>query len=295
VTAPETPADKPAATATAMTTTGAAAGAAAGAGGQLPVEPLDPVILAEVLETLAGRLEGLEALVQTLASRALASPAGGPWTWQHLSPAQTRELLSRLREWVDWLAARYDLRGEAHGIPPCWYHHPVAVEELTALMVAWQGAYSAKETQPSDALVSWHDRWLWPTLHRLNMQLRVWARCTGGNHTPPPGRAALTDGKAFERFLDEPGAELGSAGVPGCARTTAALDREQVAALLVAGEAIALLPDDRDTPIRCHGRWHAIEDGQPDEHWLPVDEERQAQLEQLFARLGEVSRPGGGR
>jgi len=293
VTAPEIPPDKPPATATTGATTGPAAGAAAGVGEQLPVEPLDPLILAEVLETLAGRLECLEALVHTLVSRALASPAGGPWTWQHLSPAQTRELLIRLRGWVDWLAARYDLRGEAHGIPPCWYQHPVAVEELTALMVAWQGAYSPKETQPTDALVSWHDRFLWPTLHRLNMQLRVWARCTGGNHTPRPGRAALTDGKAFERFLDEPGAELGSGVVPVCARATAALDREQVAALLVAGEALALLPD-RDTPIRCHGRWHAIEDGQPDEHWLPVDEERHAQLEQLFTRLGEVNRPGGG-
>jgi hypothetical protein len=51
----------------------------------------------------------------------------------------------------------------------------VAVEELTALMVAWKAAYSQKEAAPSEALVNWHDRWLWPTLHRLNIQLRVCA------------------------------------------------------------------------------------------------------------------------
>ena len=42
-------------------------------------------------------------------------------------------------------------------------------------MVAWKAAYSQKEAAPSEALVNWHDRWLWPTLHRLNIQLRVCA------------------------------------------------------------------------------------------------------------------------
>lgn len=154
------------------------------AGHELPVEPLDPIMVAEVLEALAGRLESLESLVAAVTDQLVAAPPGGPWAWQHLGAAQTRALLKELRDWVDWLIRRYELRGEAETIPPCWFLHPVAVEELTALMVAWTAAYSQKEITPSDALAGWHDRWLWPTLHRLNVQLHVWTKCTGGSHAP---------------------------------------------------------------------------------------------------------------
>jgi hypothetical protein len=154
------------------------------AGQELPVEPLDPIMVAEVLEALAGRLESLESLVAAVTDQLVAAPPGGPWAWQHLGAAQTRALLKEVRDWVDWLIGRYELRGEAETIPPCWFLHPVAVEELTALMVAWKAAYSQKEIAPSEALVNWHDRWLWPTLHRLNVQLHVWAKCTGGSHAP---------------------------------------------------------------------------------------------------------------
>jgi hypothetical protein len=83
-------------------------------------------------------------------------------------------------------------------IPPCWFLHPVAVEELTALMVAWKAAYSQKQTAPSDSPVNWHDRWLWPTLHRLNVQLACGTN--GGTHTPSrPG--PLPDEASFTSFL----------------------------------------------------------------------------------------------
>src|ERR1035437_2789780 len=104
------------------------------AGQELPVEPLDPIMVAEVLEALAGRLESLESLVAAVTDQLVAAPPGGPWAWQHLGAAQTRALLKEVRDWVDWLILRYELRGEAETIPPCWFLHPVAVEELTALM-----------------------------------------------------------------------------------------------------------------------------------------------------------------
>ena len=165
-----------------------------------PVEPLDPVIVADVLETLAIRQEALEHAFDSL-SRRLGATKDGPWTWRTLGPARTRELFIELRDWVDWLVPRYDLRGEHHTIPPCWYRHPVAVEELTALMVAWRAAYSVDEAAPSDALINWHDRWLWPTLHRLNTQSRTWAKCTGGTHRDPPPLDPPT-GPEFSNFLD---------------------------------------------------------------------------------------------
>ena len=45
-----------------------------------------------------------------------------------------------LREWVDWLNVRYFSTG-IFQILPCWYRHPAAVEELTALWAAWMSVY----------------------------------------------------------------------------------------------------------------------------------------------------------
>ena len=160
----------------------------AGDGAELAVQPLDPVLLAEVLEALALRLESLEGLVAAVTDQLVEAPAGGPWSWRQLGPSQTRALFTELRDWVDWLIARYELRGEAETIPPCWFLHPVAVEELTALMVDWRAGYSQKGTAPSDALAGRHDRWLWPTLHRLEAgSCRVRAD-PGGGHDPLRGR-----------------------------------------------------------------------------------------------------------
>jgi hypothetical protein len=170
-------------------------------GEELAVEPLDPIMVAEVLQALAGRLESLEGLLEAMTDQLVAAPAGGPWSWRHLGPSQTRALFVELRDWVDWLIGRYELRGEAETIPPCWFLHPVAVEELTALMVAWKATYSQKQTAPSDALVNWHDRWLWPTWHRLNIQLRVWTKCTGGSHAPLRPAPPVTDEASFTSFL----------------------------------------------------------------------------------------------
>jgi hypothetical protein len=259
------------------------------AGEELPVEPLDPIMVAEVLEALAGRLESLEALVAAMTDRLVEAPAGGPWAWRHLGPSQTRALFTQLRDWVDWLITRYELRGEAEAIPPCWFLHPVAVEELTALMVAWKAAYPQKVTTPSDALAGWHDRWLWPTLHRLNLQLRVWAKCTGGSHTPSRPAPPATDDASFTSFLAESGPRTDPARhtEPADAR-----DRTAVQALLASGEAVSLLPDDPWSPIRYRDHWYAVSDGAHDELWWPVKDERGAQLNLMASRLALTGRPG---
>jgi len=260
-------------------------------GEELPVEPLDPVMVAEVLEALAGRLESLEALVEAMTNQLLESPAGGPWAWRHLTGSQTRALLTQLRDWVDWLITRYELRGEAETIPTCWFGHPVAVEELTALMVAWKAAYSQTATAPSDALAGWHDRWLWPTLHRLNIQLHVWGKCTGGAHTESRPAPPVTDEKSFEWFLAKlwPRVDEERHTEPADA-----LNKATVKELVSSGEAVALLPGDQWSPIRYSGRWYAVPDGTHDESWRPVDDERGAQLDLMASRLNRSGRPGAG-
>lgn len=58
-------------------------------------------------------------------------------------------------------------------------------------------------------------RWLWPTLHRLNVQLRVWNKCTGGIHTPSRPGLLLTDEASFTSFLAEAAAKIDSAHETG--------------------------------------------------------------------------------
>ena len=258
-------------------------------GEDLPVEPLDPIMLAEVLEALAGRLASLEVLVAAMTDQLIEAPAGGPWSWRHLGPSQTRALFTELRDWVDWLITRYELRGEAETIPPCWFLHPVAVEELTALMVAWKSAYSQTVTAPSDALVNWHDRWLWPCLHRLNVQLRVWGKCTGGAHAESRPAPPVTDEAPFISFLAGAGSRIEESRRTGLADT---LNREAVDSVLSSGAAVALLPDDPWSPIRYRDRWYCVTDGLPDQLWRPVDDERHAQLNLMVSRLTLAGPPG---
>ena len=59
--------------------------------GELAVEPLDPVMLAEVLEALAGRLGSLEVLVAAMTDQFVEAPAGGPWSWRQIGRASCRE------------------------------------------------------------------------------------------------------------------------------------------------------------------------------------------------------------
>ena len=259
--------------------------------GELAVEPLDPVMLAEVLEALAGRLGSLEVLVAAMTDQLVDAPSGGPWSWRHLGPAQTRSLFTELRDWVNWLITRYELRGEAETIPPCWFLHAVAVEELTALMVAWKAAYFQREIGPSDALVIWHDRWMWPTLHRLNLQLRVWAKCTGGAHAESRPGPPVTEEASFTSVLADAGARIDAAP---CTGLDDALDRDAVELVLLGREAVALLPGDPWSPIRYRDRWYAVPDGMPAELWRPLDDERQAQLNLMASRLTLAGHPGSG-
>jgi hypothetical protein len=148
-----------------------------------PLEPLDPVLLAETLAALSDRLSAQEDLLAALVERLDRDEApSGKWTWRHLTKPQAEKLLAELTDWVTWLVDRYQLDHTRHQIPPCWAEHPVAVEELTGLMVSWKAAYTGPDRPPSDNLIAWHDRWLWPCLTRINEGLQIWNRCRAGQH-----------------------------------------------------------------------------------------------------------------
>lgn len=77
-----------------------------------------------------------------------------PICWPAYTPDNQHLLLEDLITWVDWVARHYSL--DRRQIPECWDQHWELIEELAALHLAWEGAYSS--TAHADAPLSWHER-----------------------------------------------------------------------------------------------------------------------------------------
>jgi hypothetical protein len=173
---------------------------------QPAVEALDPMLLAETLSELTERLNLVEQILGEVVEALESGIAHGPWAWANLDSEEQRALFEELREWVDWLVMRYHVSDEAYRLQPCWYRHPVAVEELTALMVAWKAEYSRPKA--STGLTSWHAQSLWPCLLRLNHDLKLFAACQrAGAHVAKDVDAPVTDAVDFATFLGAPRAK----------------------------------------------------------------------------------------
>ncbi|WP_410570356.1 hypothetical protein [Amycolatopsis sp. cmx-4-61] len=151
-------------------------------------------VLATRVESLD---EALQALEESLIERVnLARPSR--WAWEFLTQDETAQLWRETRWFVDYLTRRYPLVSEV-SIPPCWYRHTVAVDELSDLYAAWREAYCSS-SRPSTAMTAWRDRWLWPALNRLATYAN-WRECKETRrHVEPSARQDLTDDE-FDRFV----------------------------------------------------------------------------------------------
>lgn len=69
------------------------------------------------------------------------------------TPRDQALLLEELDLWVDWLTDRYRL--DHRTVPHCWHEHPELLEELSAVHLAWQGAYVS--TAAPDEALRWHE------------------------------------------------------------------------------------------------------------------------------------------
>lgn len=151
---------------------------------------------------LSKRLDTVDQNIDLLVDILTIQP-GGPWTWELLEREAKDALFTQLFEFVTWLEERYlqHLKRDDYPLPACWFEHPVAVELLTALMVARMSVYQAAATIASSALVEWHERCLWPTFARLR-ELGVFTNCTRvKKHEPEAPRALTSDTDAFALFL----------------------------------------------------------------------------------------------
>ncbi|TFH68157.1 hypothetical protein [Cellulomonas sp. HD19AZ1] len=155
---------------------------------------------------LLPKLEEHQEAIDAILSLLEAAP-GGPWAWDKLTGAALRDLWLKLGEWVAWLEQRYliALSSDTYELARCWWRHPIAVELLTALMVAHWATYSAKVQVPSFALVDWHTRAFEPVFATLKA-MRVFNNCKDG-HTDPT-RSPKHDPATFVAWVDEVAPEV---------------------------------------------------------------------------------------
>lgn len=134
------------------------------------------VLLEEVAKSFASITQDLQA-VQTRRIPTVADTQDVLFRdWRELGAEEAGALWGELEDWLGWLHSRYPLRGR---LPACWWRHPAAVEEVTALYRAWRAAYGdphAARYLPLD----WHARWLPAALERI----RAWvpSSCRAGQH-----------------------------------------------------------------------------------------------------------------
>lgn len=125
-----------------------------------------------VTQQVGNHEEALEWVLEELGAggkKPKAKPVA--WSWRHATGGQRQALWNELHGFVEWVNSRYFAREYTGGIAPCWYRHPKAVEELTAMWAAWHAAYH-DHRKPSPDAADWHNRTLWPGMERLEAEFR---------------------------------------------------------------------------------------------------------------------------
>ncbi|RSM80604.1 hypothetical protein DL991_10870 [Amycolatopsis sp. WAC 01375] len=148
-------------------------------------------------EELTALHTGFHKLEKTLVDQTnVAQPSR--WAWEFLNRDAAAQLWKETRWFVDYLTRRYPFGTEV-SLPPCWYRHTIAVDELSDLYAAWREAYCGSD-RPSSAMTAWRDRWLWPCLTRLAAHAN-WRECKESRrHVEPIARQDPTDSE-FESFV----------------------------------------------------------------------------------------------
>lgn len=118
-----------------------------------------------------------------------------PWNWDALGPEEASSQWRTLFDWLRRLAERYEL---AETLPACWWRHGAMVEELTALWVAWVGAYEDAGAGP-DMPLKWHEDFA-----SARARIGDWNRlgCGPNHHRESEALEAEQDEEAFAAFVD---------------------------------------------------------------------------------------------
>ena len=83
-------------------------------------------------------------------------------------------------------------------VKPCWYRHPLAVDQLAACYLAWSAAYleDALPTAPAE----WHDRWFPHLMRLVDADTKA---CTARKHDEGEELApSVHEREHFEAFIE---------------------------------------------------------------------------------------------
>jgi hypothetical protein len=127
----------------------------------------------ELAATVAALQEALAALSE--------EEENARWSWFELSPDEATKALSKLDPWVRTILARH---GKVLAqLRPCWWQHPLVVEELLVLSQLWHKTYRGKKASPEKA-ADWHEKWLPGWLERVEDR-REFSDCESGHAVRP--------------------------------------------------------------------------------------------------------------
>jgi hypothetical protein len=149
----------------------------------------------EQLRTAAGRKdldERLDALTEQIRQvaelqeeTAGGSKTGPVWNWPAMTGPQAAQAWEELVGWIDavLLPRNPTLQGGSihRAWAPCWYLHPDALDELSALYGVWKLAFTGS-TKGAARVAEWRDRWLPGARTRLVEILKSCANA--GEHRP---------------------------------------------------------------------------------------------------------------
>lgn len=164
------------------------------------MRPADPQVRGDQGGQVPHLHAALIRLAEDVATLMGADDDGAPALpcWVDLDAEAAHNAWTRLHTWVgDVLLTRYPhitTSGARPQLPPCWYRHPAAVEELSWLHTVWCRAYRTPDVSPTEA-ADWHDKWLPRLLERLPQLVPC-----RGRHTDDPVPAAATD-DGFAAFV----------------------------------------------------------------------------------------------
>lgn len=132
-------------------------------------------------------------------------PVPVPIVWDDLSTGEAFDAWTDLSHFVTRLVRRFRIRPRE--IPPCWYRHGAAVDELTALWGSYLTCYS--QEQPATAAADWM-RILTDTRARL-VEWMARCGCTATEHRDDPEVTWADHDPEFGRFV---GADCAARGAP---------------------------------------------------------------------------------
>jgi len=130
-------------------------------------------------------------------------PVPVPIVWEDLSTGEAFDAWSDLGRWVTRLVRRFRLRPRE--VPPCWFRHGAAVEELTALWGSYLACYNSE--QPATAAADWLRIFADTRVHLTEWMARC--GCTATEHRDDPDVTWPDPDPEFGRFV---GADCASRG-----------------------------------------------------------------------------------